>query len=153
MLSFYREPKTEIIAECNLPHTRRSSSYSCSSCIFGVYSVDQRLAFAVISARGPAKGKRSRGSGLSPSLFFQVLSAAAEVLVEVHDLGALLKAEDDIEVGALATIERDGFLDVVGDAGAFLGALKSDAGREWSLAENRLIRCGDGDEILEIHNV
>src|SRR5436190_22919424 len=40
-------------------------------------------------------------------------SAAAEVFVEVDDFGALLKAEQNVEVGALAAIERDRLLDVV----------------------------------------
>ena len=52
-------------------------------------------------------------------------SAAAEVFVEVDDFGALLKAEENVEVGTLAAVERDRFLDVIGDAGAFLGALEN----------------------------
>jgi hypothetical protein len=80
-------------------------------------------------------------------------SAAAEVFVKVDDFGALLKAEENVEVGALATVERDGFLDVVGDARAFLGALENDADREWSLADYRLIGSGYRDEIRKIYDV
>src|SRR5438067_455545 len=80
-------------------------------------------------------------------------SAAAEVFVEVDDFGALLKAEQDVEVGAFAAVEGDGFLDVVGDAGAFLGALENDADREWPLADYRLVGSGDGDEIREVHDI
>ena len=61
------------------------------------------------------------------------------MLVEVDDFGALLKAEQDVEVGPFAAAERDCFLDVIGDAGAFLVPLKNDADREWSLADDRLI--------------
>ena len=46
------------------------------------------------------------------------------MFVEVDDLGALLKTEQDVEVGAFATVERGGFLDMIGDAVAFLGPLE-----------------------------
>src|SRR5690348_16320907 len=75
------------------------------------------------------------------------------MLVKVDDLGVLLKPEHDIEVGRLATVERDGFLDVVGDAGTLLGTLENDAHREGTLADYRLIGAGDGDEIRELHDV
>src|SRR5947208_14480689 len=75
------------------------------------------------------------------------------MFVEVDDFGALLKAEESVEVGALAAVERDRFLDVIGDAGAFLGALENDADREWPLADYRLIGSRDGDEIWKIHDV
>ena len=65
-----------------------------------------------------------------------VRSAAAVVLVEVDDLGALLEAEDDIEVGRLAAVERDGFFDMVGDPGAFLAAIENDTDRKWALADD-----------------
>src|SRR5689334_20185344 len=75
--------------------------------------------------RSPSPERRGRIGALWP----RRKSASAEVFVEVDDLGALLKAEQDVEVGALAAVERDRFLNVVGDPGAFLGALEDDADR------------------------
>ena len=57
-------------------------------------------------------------------------SAAAEALVEVDDLGALLKANYDVEIGPGAATQRDRFFDMVGDAGAFLIGLEGDADGE-----------------------
>src|ERR1700681_180355 len=69
-------------------------------------------------------------------------SAAAEMLVEVDDLGALLKSDEDVEIGPFSALERDRLLDVVADAGAFLGALESDADRKLLLAEDCLTWSG-----------
>ena len=80
-------------------------------------------------------------------------SAAAEVFVEVDDLGGLLKAEQNVEVGAFAAVEWDRFLDVVGDTGAFLGALENNTDRERPLTDDRLIGSGYRDEIREVHDV
>src|ERR1700738_733135 len=80
-------------------------------------------------------------------------SAAAEVLVAVGDLGTLLKSDEDVEIGPFSALERDRLLDVVADAGAFLGALESDADGKRLLAEDRLIWSGHRDEILEINGI
>src|SRR6202011_4695811 len=80
-------------------------------------------------------------------------SAAAEVFIEVDDLGGLLKAEQNVEVGAFAAVEWDRFLDVVGDTGAFLSALENNADRERPLTDDRLIGSGYRDEIREVHDV
>src|SRR6266446_3598996 len=80
-------------------------------------------------------------------------SAPAELLVEVDHFRALLKADDDVEIGALAAAERDRFLDVIGDAGALPRSVEDDAYRKRPLAEDRLIGAGDGNEILEVHRI
>jgi hypothetical protein len=80
-------------------------------------------------------------------------SATAKMLVEVDDLGGLLEAEIDGEIGSFAAIERDRFLDMVGDAGALLRRVEDDAHRERLLAENRLIAAGHRHEIIEIDDV
>src|SRR5437016_11873933 len=85
------------------------------------------------------------GPGGAASARINSRSATAELLVEVDDLRALLKADDDVEIGALAAAERDGFLDVIGDAGAPSRSVKGDAYRKRLLAEDRLIGAGDGD--------
>src|SRR5438874_13718456 len=80
-------------------------------------------------------------------------SPPAELLVEVDDLRALLKADDDVEIGALATAERDRLLDVIGDAGASARSVESNPDRKRALAENRLIGPGDGNEVLEVDRI
>src|SRR3984893_6219222 len=80
-------------------------------------------------------------------------SPPAKALVEVDHLGALLKADDDVEIGALTAAERDRFLDVIGDAGALSRSVEDDAYWKRLLAEDRLIGAGDRDEILEIHRI
>src|SRR6267378_2334643 len=80
-------------------------------------------------------------------------SASAELLVEVDHFGTLLEADEDVEIGALAAAEGDRFLDVIGDAGAFLRRVEDDAYRKRLLAEDRLIGAGDGDEILEVRRI
>src|SRR6266851_5216785 len=75
------------------------------------------------------------------------------MFVEVDHLRALLEADNDAEIGALAAAERDRLLDVIGDARTLLRRVKDDAYRERPLAEDRLIGAGDGDEILEIHRI
>src|SRR6266478_2041967 len=80
-------------------------------------------------------------------------SPPAELLVEVDHLGALLKADDDVEIGALVAAEGDRFLDVIGDAGALSRSVEDDAYRKRLLAEDRLIGAGDGDKILEVYRI
>src|SRR6266536_2746545 len=80
-------------------------------------------------------------------------SPSAEFFVEVDDLRALLKADDDVEAGALAAAERDRFLDVIGDAGTPPRSVEDDPYRKRPLAEDRLIGAGDGDEILEVRRI
>src|SRR3984893_12444236 len=80
-------------------------------------------------------------------------SPPAKALVEVDHLGALLKADDDVEIRALAAAERDRFLDVIGDAGALSRSVEDDPYRKRLFAEDRLIGAGDGDEILEVHRI
>src|SRR5215469_6092907 len=81
------------------------------------------------------------------------LSAAAEALVEVDDLGALLKADYDVEIGSRAASQRDRLFDMVGDAGAFLIGLEGDADGERRFAEDRLIGSGHGNEIREVDGI
>src|SRR5436190_599491 len=113
----------------------------------------QRRRFSTIPPHGQAvpiyNGKGDRESGA----VIRLLSTAAEMLVKVHDLGALLKAEQDVEVGAPAAAERNGLLDMVRNTGASLGALEKDAHREWPLADYRLIGSGDSDEIGKIYDI
>src|SRR5271165_2475021 len=75
------------------------------------------------------------------------------MLVEVDDLRALLKSEQNVEIRPLAAVERDALLDVISDASTFLAALENDAYGEWSLADYRLIRFGYGDEIWKIYDI
>src|SRR5215470_7815535 len=80
-------------------------------------------------------------------------SAAAEASVELDDLGALLKAEHDVEISPGAATQRDRFFDMVGDAGAFLIGLEGDADGERRFAEDRLIGSGHGNEIREVDGI
>src|SRR5690348_8945900 len=75
------------------------------------------------------------------------------MLVEVDDFGVLLKTQQDIEIRPFAPVERDGLLDVIGDAGAFLGAVENDADRERPFADYRLIGSGDSDEVWKIYDL
>jgi len=80
-------------------------------------------------------------------------SAAAEASVELDDLSALLKAEQDVEIGPRAASQGDRFFDMVGDAGAFLIGLEGDADGERRFAEDRLIGSGHGNEIREVDGI
>src|SRR5207245_57099 len=81
------------------------------------------------------------------------VSATAEMLVEVDHLRALLEADNNAEIGALAAAERDRFFDVIGDARTLLRRVKGDAYGERPLAEDRLIGAGHGYEILKVDRI
>jgi hypothetical protein len=78
---------------------------------------------------------------------------AAETLVEIDHLRALLEPDEDAEIRGLAAAERDRLLDVIGDAGALLRRVKRDPYRERLLAEDRLIGAGHRHEILKVHGI
>jgi hypothetical protein len=75
------------------------------------------------------------------------------MFIEVDDLGALLKAKQNVEVGRSAAAERDCVFDMVGDASALLIVSKSNMDRERLFAEDRLVGSGCRDEVLEIDGV
>src|SRR6266851_7773176 len=75
------------------------------------------------------------------------------MFIEVDHLRALLEADNDAEIGALAAAERDRLLDVIGDARTLLRRVKDDAYRKRPFAEDRLIGAGDGYEILEVDRI
>src|SRR5437868_14532315 len=70
--------------------------------------------------------------------------------VELDRFGALLESQDDIDVAGPAAAERDGFLDMVADCGAFGAPRNIDMDREEPLAEDRLIGPGYRDKIPEV---
>jgi hypothetical protein len=67
--------------------------------------------------------------------------------IELHDVGALLETEKDVELGAAVTAQRDRFDDVVGNAGANLVVVEDDAIGERLLANDRLPGPGHRDEV------
>ena len=64
-------------------------------------------------------------------------SAAAEALVELDDVGGLLKAEVEHQLPGGAAGERDRDLDMVGNPGADLVRAEADAHPEWLLVEDK----------------
>src|SRR5947207_15183820 len=70
--------------------------------------------------------------------------------IELDRFGPLLESQDDINVAGPAAAERDRFLDMSADRGAFGAPRNIDMDREEPLAEDRLIGPGHRDEIPEV---
>src|SRR5260370_41081393 len=77
----------------------------------------------------------------------------AEMLVEVDDLRALLKPDDDTEVAGSAAAQRDDFLDMIGHPGPPRIGRDRDMDGERPLAGNRLVASGYRHEILQVDAV
>src|SRR5215472_17657471 len=80
-------------------------------------------------------------------------SAAAETLIEIDDLRALLEPDEDVEICSLLAAQRYRLLDMIGDAGALLRRVERDPYRERLLAKDRLVGTGHRHEILEAHGI
>src|SRR5215472_906274 len=122
--------------------------------------VGAKMARAVGAETVPESGRhRSISPGAGNAQHFSVepettpALAAAKTLVEIDDLGALLKPEIEGQIGSLAAAERYRLLDVVGDAGALPRRVEDDAYRELPFAEDRLIGAGCRHEILEVYRI
>src|SRR5258708_31466433 len=78
---------------------------------------------------------------------------AAEMLVELDDLGTLLKPEYDAEFARGAAAERDDLLDMIGHPGSPRVRRDPDMNRERAFADYRLVAAGYRDEILQVDPV
>src|ERR1700739_3958017 len=75
------------------------------------------------------------------------------MLVEVDGLWRLLEADDDVEVARRPAAERDRLLDMIGNPSAFRSRRERNLHWEGAFAQDRLVRTGHRDKVLQCDGI